>query len=407
MKFNEAHVGMKVRPVHAEMAQCHRDVFKEDKDYVIQSFVDERLFRVVDDNGMARALLPKRFRPSRVKVEGVFEPGDKVWYSPHMEQPVYLRKIYTIKRVNGDKVSLEEVITEYKANLWVHAEIVEAAPVPKKVVEPVWPELDEELMDKLTKASRGGVCNYALKNTAGRADVLPNAACHYRLSGGAITGKVHTLACNVSSHYKELEKDIKPLYVQHTEYVLKESPWAKYFHERDIKKVLEGGVFMDVSHPHNHVVTACIALRMGHEHFPARKLMVFARAIELGYNKHIAFIVAHTTITNDAGNVVPYYNNGWHHCINSDHDAKELCEFFQKGYTRGMDQEPTKNGLIRYEIQNTVAPSNTGNAIKHVYAKANGSRIEKDKWGEDVLIPVQGFDESLKSLCDTLVPYFK
>lgn len=409
MKFNEAQVGMKVRPVFAEMTVAQRQNFNEEKDYVIEGFLDDVLIRVRDDEGRLRALRPQRFRPARIKVDGVFEVGDKVWYKLHVERgddKRILKQYEVVEIINNRRIRLKGLV-DYHVDLWMH---VDLPPEPKKAPppkpEPVWPELDEELMDELTKCSRGGVCNFALKNTDGVKVYKPVAACHYQLSGGAITGKVHTLACNVSSHYEKLNQVTKPLYVLHTEYILKESPWAKYFHERDMEKVLAGGVFMDVSHPHNHVVTACIALRMGHEHSPASKLPVFKRIIELGYNKHIAFIVAHTTTRSENDTVIPWNNGGWHHCISSDRNTEELCKFFKNGYSKGMDQKPTKDGLRAYVIQDTVA-SATGTSLSATYKTAKGMEIKKNQWGEDVEVPVQGFDESLKSLCDTLVPYFK
>lgn len=347
------------------------------------------------------AIMPK-------KADGVFEPGDKVRHVPSGKG-----KVYTIKGYFPDtgKVTIEESLGTYDAKSFIHDVQAVARPAPPKPPEPVWPELDESLMDDLTKKSKGGVCNYAIKTVKGTKHVSPSAACHAGLGAYAVpTGeRVHTLACNVSSHYNPMDDETKKYYAQHTEYIINESPWAKYFHKRPIEDVLKGGVFMDVSNPHSHVVTACIALRMGHEHSPVTKMKVFTRAIELGYNKHIAFIVAHTT-SFDGNKVVPWHNSGWHHCINSDHNAKSLCEFFQNGYTRGMDEKHTKDGLKRYEIQYLVAAHGEQDGVKRIhdnYLNAKGATTVKGKWGEDEVVLADDFDTSLSSLCETLVPFFK
>lgn len=347
------------------------------------------------------AIIPK-------KIDGVFEPGDKVYHVPSGKYAVFTIKGYF---PDTGKVTVEEAPGVYAAKSFAHVQNAQAKPAPPKPPEPVWPELDESLMDDLTKQSKGGVCNYALKTVKGAKHIQPSAACHAGLGAYAVpTGeRVHTLACNVSSHYNLMDDETKKYYAQHTEYIINESPWAKYFHKRPIEDVLKGGVFMDVSNPHSHVVTACIALRMGHEHSPKTKMKVFARAIELGYNKHIAFIVAHTT-TFDGNKVVPWHNGGWHHCINSDHNAKSLCEFFQNGYTRGMKEAHTKDGLKRYEIQSLVAAHGEQDGVKRIrdnYLNAKGAKTVKGKWGEDEVVLADDFDTSLSSLCETLVPFFK
>lgn len=343
------------------------------------------------------------------KIDGVFEPGDKVRHVPSGKT-----KVYTIKGYFPDtgKVTIEEALGTYDAKSFVHEVQAAAKLVPPKPPEPVWPELDESLMDDLTKKSKGSVCNYALKTVKGAKHIFPYAPCHAGLAANyavPIVERIHTLACNVSSHYNPMDDETKKYYAQHTEYIINESPWSKYFHKRPIEDVLKGGVFMDVSNPHSHVVTACIALRMGHEHSPDTKMKVFARAIELGYNKHIAFIVAHTTSV-EGDKVIPWYNGGWHHCINSDHNAKSLCEFFQNGYTRGMKEAHTKDGLKRYEVQSLVADHGERDGVKRIhdnYLNAKGAKTVKGKWGEDEVVVVDDFDTSLSSLCETLVPFFK
>lgn len=347
------------------------------------------------------AIMPK-------KVDGVFEPGDKVRHVPSGKG-----KVYTIKGYFPDtgKVTIEEAPGTWDAKNFVHDVQAVAKPTPPKPPEPVWPELDESLMDDLTKKSQGGVCNYAIKTVKGAKHISPYAACHAGLGAYAVPKgeRVHTLACNVSSHYAPMDDETKKYYAQHTEYIINESPWSKYFHKRPIEDVLKGGVFMDVSNPHSHVVTACIALRMGHEHSAKTKMKVFARAIELGYNKHIAFIVAHTTSV-EGDKVMPWHNGGWHHCINSDHNAKSLCEFFQNGYTRGLGEKHTKDGLKQYEVQSLVAAHGKQDGVKNIhdnYLNAKGAKTVKGKWGEDEVVVADDFDTSLASLCETLVPFFK
>ncbi len=494
MEFKDCAIGVEVVPNFAEMTIGQRQAFTEGKSYVIHGFLGD-IIRIMDDNGIFRALHPKRFNPAIVydedffyvgdivkrkedypekelgtgelrvikagypgfpanqiprnraagtfgverldgvgideqannwsaknfdfvrhagpaimpkKVDGVFEPGDKVHHIPSGKV-----KVYTIKGYFPDteKVTIEESPGVYAAKSFSHVQNEQAKPIPPKPPEPVWPELDESLMDDLTKQAKGGVCNYAIKTVKGAKHLTTPGACHAGLGAYYVpTGeRVHTLACNVSSHYNPMDDETKKYYAQHTEYIINESPWAKYFHNRPIEDVLKGGVFMDVSNPHSHVVTACIALRMGHEHSPDTKMKVFARAIELGYNKHIAFIVAHTTSV-DGDKVMPWHNGGWHHCINSDHNAKSLCEFFQNGYTRGMKEAQTKDGLKRYEIQDLVAAHGEQDGVKRIhdnYLNAKGTKTVKGKWGEDEVVVVDDFDTSLSSLCETLVPFFK
>lgn len=340
----------------------------------------------------------------RAKVDGVFEPGDKV------EHKDIKGVTYTVKNYFPDtgKVTIVESPGTYDAKSFKHAVPagIPIAPAPKpKPPEFILPDHDQVLMDKLTKEAGGSVCSYAYKTfPGGERRVDAGAACHAGLGYHGNGQKIQALACNVSHHYNQLPKNIQPFYQQHTEYILNESPWAKYFHKRAIEDVLASGVFMDVDNPHNHVVGACIALRVGHEHTPETVLTVFAKAIELGYSKHVAFVVAHTTSL-DNGKLNPLHNNGWHHCINSDHNVKQLGEFFKNGYTREVDGSKTKDGFVRYHVQDVVA-DNGGGSVSDSYKKAKGAKEGNGQWGAKTIEMEGDWKDSLKALCDVLVPYF-
>lgn len=226
----------------------------------------------------------------------------------------------------------------------------------------------DKMLEKLRHIA-GGVCSFAYTTVAGRVEYHVYAACHAALGKYDVrdTGSIRCLVLDVQNHVAALRHNhINIEYQEYVEYIIKESPWKDMFFDRPIEDIMQSGVEMNIYQPHSRVVSAAIALRVGSEHSDKR-LKVFSAVKKLGFSGNVSFLVSQL-FSKDRGDMVPRYEGGWHHCINSGLQVAGLVKFFNEGFfTKDGNGAPTAEGLRPYTIQLSIAPVVTTYTIdKHI-----------------------------------------
>jgi hypothetical protein len=325
-------VGMKV-VINPEKIEHYIERFTEGKLYIIENFNGQCIY-IRDDNNDLRVMYTYRFYIYEEPVE-MIKVNDYVKRKDGVEGVVI--NIYP-----SGLIRLSTKKGTYKKDGFI------------KTVPPVdVPVVDYALLDKLAIGSGQGVCSYVV---VGKDDVkyfARNQACASSLGAyGVITkNKIKTIGFNIS-RYLDRVGDYKKEFNSFLKYVVFESPWSKYYVKDTIENILKKGIFLDVNHPHSHVVAAHIALRIGYEHSSSR-LKVFQEAIDQGFSGHVAFIVSQSTYLNPDNVLKALDNNGWHHCMSSQHSVNDIVSFFKNGY-KESEEPHTSEGLKRYSIQESI-----------------------------------------------------
>lgn len=325
-------VGMKV-VINPEKMKHYKKDFTEGKQYIIESLTEE-FIRIRDDNNDIRGMYTYRFYIYEEPVE-MIKVNDYVKRKDGVEGVVI--NIYP-----SGLIRLSTKKGTYKKDGFI------------KAVPPVdVPVVDYDLLGKLAIGSGQGVCSYVIVDSNGKIHYARNQACASALGAyGVITeNAIKAIGFNIS-RYLDRVGDYKKEFNSFLKYVVFESPWSKYYVKDTIENILQKGIFIDVNHPHSHVVAAHIALRIGYEHISSR-LKVFQEALNQGFSGHVAFIVSQSTYLNPDNVLKALDNNGWHHCMSSQHSVNDIVSFFKNGYEES--EEPhTSEGLKRYSIQESI-----------------------------------------------------
>lgn len=145
----------------------------------------------------------------------------------------------------------------------VNQEIKKKEEVKKKeiIFDEAYMKKCKGLYEELAKMNVGGICSFAYISK-GDKHFNANGACHYRLHAIKITHCV----LNLKRHWSRFSDDAKALYEDYLFWFMNESPFAPYIVSKDVKKVLEEGMVMNVNATKSQVVTTAIAIRSLSEH---------------------------------------------------------------------------------------------------------------------------------------------
>lgn len=325
-------VGMKV-VINPKKIEHYIKDLTEGKQYIIENLNGHCIY-IRDDNNTLRALYTYRFYIYEEPVE-MIKVNDYVKRKDGVEGVVI--NIYP-----SGLIRLSTKKGMYKKDGFVKID----PPVDVLVV-------DYALLDKLAIGSGQGVCSYVVVEKNGINHFARNQACAFSLGAyGIITkNKIKTIGFNISRYLDRVE-DYQKEFTSFLEYVVFESPWSKYYVKDTIENILQKGIFLYVNHPHSYVVAAHIALRIGYEHASSR-LKVFQEALNQGFSGHVAFIVSQSTYLNPDNVLKALDNNGWHHCMSSQHSVNDIVSFFKNGY-KESEEPHTSEGLKRYSIQGSI-----------------------------------------------------
>lgn len=333
-----AKVGMKVE-INPEKIGDYAGSFTEGVKYEIEAIAGNCV-RIRDNVGHMRAMFFKRFfiyEGEAVK----FNIGDYVARPNGVAG--FVEKVYP-----SGCIKLKDKVGRFTTKDFVKTDV---PLVPKK------DGIDYSLLNKLKGVAGGGVCSYIVKPVNGEAVIKKAGHCHAELGryGVLVKGPIEAIGLNVSAYVPEgMEKEYK----RYVEYIVKDSPWSKYFIQDSVDNIINNGVYLDVNNPHSYVVAAAIALRVGSEHNPSHNLKLFQTVLDQGFSGHVAFLVSQTMSVN-GGELQPRDQQGWHHVISTDHKMEDLVQFFKEGY-RPSNEKYTTKGLKMYAIQEHIGGENGG-----------------------------------------------
>jgi hypothetical protein len=357
------------KPVAGEYvvwAQEDINGFKKGNQYRITRVVmdgGETFFDVLDDNRNMRNRYHYRFGPI---VQENKEPEKMVVVCINPAGTALKNgEEYVVEAEHPTTYKLEGFPRLYKKTRFV-IKGQENKPVDKT------DEILSELKDKVKKE---GVktCSYATLYNDDTINWQVGDVCHARLFYGADKG-IKGLFLNVSGH---LDKhNYKEAYKEYIKYITTESPWAKAFLPRPLEKVMEDGVAMDVTQPHNYVISAAVALRVGSEYpITARE---FYALVKLGVPCNIAWIVACYAAQGDKVSTSALH--GGHHVFASGMDVECIKVFFNKGECNKPGTTVNELKQNRYEILKCISNEYAANSFSQ-WLVDNHKGVEKNDTG--------------------------
>jgi hypothetical protein len=340
--------------------------FKKGNQYRIARVVmdgGEVFFDVFDDNGNPRNRYHYRFGPI---VQENKEPEKMVVVCINdVDTALENGEEYVVEKENPTTYKLEGFPRLYKKTRFV-IKGQENKPVDKT---------DEILSELKEKVKKEGVktCSYATLYNDDAINWQVADVCHARLFQGADKG-IKGLFLNVSGH---LDKHAyKEAYKEYVKYITTESPWAKAFLPRPLEKVMEDGVAMDVTQPHNYVISAAVALRVGSE-YPLTAMEFYA-LVKMGVPGNIAWIVACYAEKGDK--VATSALSGGHHVFASGMDVDWIKAFFNKGKFNRPGDPVNELEENRYEILKCISPEYSDNSLSQ-WLINNHKGVEKNNTG--------------------------
>ena len=234
-----------------------------------------------------------------------------------------------------------------------------------------------------------GTCSYALFLKDKTVAINIADACHARLRSAV---PVTDVVLSLKGHYDQSER--KEAYKKWVHYILNKSPWAVAFRTKRTTDAIENGVYMNVDCPHDIVVAAAIALRIGSE-YAYRQLPIFDALINEGLTANQAFLASSFLqhFQDAKGNLSIYYcaNGGGHHVLAQSMYFDTLVSFMEKGYPldKFKDAKTLSKGSTNYNITAPISDSYKSKRDTPVSAVIKGMECFKggtvDPWSRAVM----------------------
>eukprot|EP00697_Spironema_sp_BW2_P003579 gnl/Spiro4/1476_TR792_c0_g1_i1.p1 gnl/Spiro4/1476_TR792_c0_g1~~gnl/Spiro4/1476_TR792_c0_g1_i1.p1 ORF type:complete len:339 (+),score=-40.74 gnl/Spiro4/1476_TR792_c0_g1_i1:1400-2416(+) len=290
-------------------------------------------------------------------------------------------KIYVIKSVGKTVVVIENDLG--KASPYVFARFSEnipkieakkAAPVKKEAPPPInWLEIGrKELHEHAPDAS--GLSSFVIVHEDGITEHY-DMPCHYRIN--AEKAPVHLLYGLSSDAIQLTSPKCKEQHKIICEYVMNESPFSEAFIDKDYAKGLENEILMNADKDIHMLAGACIALRTG---FEENKLTLptWSKLLEMGVNKHIAFILTHCfTYVEEDDNFV-WRGTNHHMWMDMSMRLAPLLKFMKEGYAY-REVKPYRVRYNGFAVYNNITDTTYGDdSLRHFIE----TRVEATEQGE-------------------------
>ena len=352
MKFEN---GMLVRSIDDSHKQ-----FTPGKEYLVDSVIQEDLqyLRLKGNNGLTYVRLASRFE-SVVAVAP--KKPDDIWFVVDV--------INTNLPAAGTKLVNP---TRKPGAILVGGKWYKESRFSKEQQFPEWKLLLNKLLEKTKLGS--GVCSYAMVDTEGNERFQVRDICHARLTSQYERKFYRTAVLEVKGHYKEHKHP--EAFKAYVDYVINRSPWKGAFITRTTDEVISSGIALDVNKGVNYVVSAAVALRIGHEYMHLAK--DFFELSSSGCPEHLAFLTAsmcngyHCKGQYELGG-----QNGAHHILSSGMSLDNLKAFFFKGEANMGD---AFNKSQRYKILGLIGEFEQKNTVWEYLSKYPHVSVVKGMW---------------------------
>lgn len=354
MKFEK---GMLVRSIDDSHHQ-----FTRGKEYLVTHVFVERdttYLKLEGNNGLIYTRMSHRFEPVGVVVPK--EPDD-IWF------------VVDVK--NTTLVAGEKLVnpTRKPGAILVGGKWYKESRFSKEQQVPEWKLLLDKLLEK-TKAG-AGVCSYAMVDTEGEEQFQVRDICHARLTSQYERKFYRTAVLEVKGHYKEHKH--QEAFKAYVDYVIHRSPWKGAFITRTTDEVISSGIALDVNMGVNYVVSAAVALRIGHEYMQLAK--DFFELSSSGCPEHLAFLTA--SMCNGyqcKGQYDIGGQRGSHHVLSSCMSLDNLKAFFFKGEANMGD---AFNKSQRFKILGLIGEFEQKNTVWEYLSKYPHFSEVKGMWGK-------------------------
>lgn len=179
-----------------------------------------------------------------------------------------------------------------------------------------------------TEINKSKLCAYSLGLEDGTVVVSTNPFCHaflqyFREKGLAAAPLV--LANTVQTERPYYDKNLCSFYL---EWLINESPYANAFLSKDVDKLVEDGILVDLRQPYNYVCGAAIATRYAWEYPENAK--VFMLLAHEGVDKDKAFL-ASTSLVKNLDGTFSCFPADFHTCLSASRITKEVALNFLEG----------------------------------------------------------------------------
>lgn len=336
--------------------------FTEGKEYVVAySFVEggEEYIKVESNSGVIITRLSRRFKHA----EGVKEQP-KQYFAVDVQRTL-------LEHGKGYIPTAEKPASVLINGIWYkRSRFSEVKPEEK---EPEWKSLLRKLREKV--GANAGTCSYAMIDTNGVECFQVKDACHARMIDGYNVRKYNVCVLDVKGHYDTHPN--KEEFKTYVDYIVHRSPWKNAFITRTTDEVVNEGIAINVDNGVNYVVSAAVALRIGHEY--PNLAVDFHNLVVTGCPEHLAFI---TSSMMNGYNLKEYPlkgHHGSHHVMCGHQGVAAIKSFFNEGK---CNKGAPYTGASDYKILGCIG-EHAADPISSLLAKYPKITTKNGVWGDE------------------------
>lgn len=336
--------------------------FTEGKEYVVaHSFVDlgEEYIKVESNSGVIITRLSRRFKLA----EGVKEQP-KQYFAVDVQRTI-------LEQGKGYVPTAEKPASILINGVWYkRSRFSEAKPEEK---EPEWKSLLRKLRENV--GENAGTCSYAMIDTKGAERFQVRDACHARMIDPYDFRRYNVCVLDVKGHYNTHPN--KEEFKTYVDYIIQRSPWKNAFITRTTDEVINEGIAINVDNGANYVVSAAVALRIGHEY--PNLAVDFHNLVVTGCPEHLAFITSSMMNGYNHKEYPLAGHNGSHHVMCGHQGVAAIKAFFNEGK---CNQGNPYTKATEYKILGCIG-ENAADPISNLLRKYPKITTGKGLWGDE------------------------